>query len=113
MDKARRLKDLAELRKATGLELPGARPTAPAAGRAQVMALLDFAVRNLVVFNPVGYGYYVDAYNHFGHCPCDATRKACPCGEAVVEVWEKGCCKCQLFWKDYETYRVKKGLKDA
>ncbi len=68
--------------------------------------LLDFARYNSLVIHPGrGYDYYVDSYFMFDACPCDTSRKQCPCPEAVEECKEQGHCKCKLFWKDLDTFK--------
>ena len=68
--------------------------------------LLDFARDNNLVIHPgKGYDYYVDSYFMFDACPCDTSRKQCPCPESVRECEEQGHCLCKLFWKDHETFK--------
>jgi len=68
--------------------------------------ILDFARDNNLVIHPGrGYDYYIDSYFMFNRCPCDATRLDCPCNEAVAECKEIGCCKCRLYWRDYDTFK--------
>ena len=70
--------------------------------------ILDFARDNNLVIHPGrGYDYSVDSYFMFNRCPCDATRLDCPCNEAVAECKETGCCKCRLYWRDYDTFKDK------
>ena len=76
----------------------------------QQKAVLDFAIANKCLVNPLGMGYYLEGYNEFKHCPCDKNRPTCPCPEAPAEIKEKGHCKCQLFWGSYEDYEKAKGL---
>lgn len=102
--KARRLGDLP----------PGARGEQPTPGKGRVSSpespgdqaakLVRFAIDHGFVITPVGYKYYVDSFNMFAACPCDRSRKACPCDEAVREIQDEGHCRCQLFWRDYETF---------
>lgn len=33
-----------------------------------------------------------------GHCPCDPTRPACPCPQAVKEIQQNGKCYCGKFF---------------
>ena len=76
--------------------------------------ILDFARDNKLIINAgVGYDYSIDSYFMFGHCPCDAKRPDCPCPEAVGEVKEKGCCKCRLFWRDYDVFKDKMIAKEV
>jgi ferredoxin-thioredoxin reductase catalytic subunit len=66
---------------------------------------LEFAIEHKLVINPsLGYTKHSDSINRLGCCPCDNTRKACPCEQALGEVESMGHCLCQLFWKDYQTY---------
>ena len=76
----------------------------------QQRKVVDFAVANECVIHPLGMEYYVEGFNEFKHCVCDAKRLECPCLEAVSEVKEKGHCLCHLFWKSYQEYvKVKLG----
>ncbi len=69
-------------------------------------AVLDFARDNNLVIHPgVGFDYYINLFFEAGCCPCDKTRKACPCPESVAEVKENGWCKCRLYWRDLDTYK--------
>jgi len=71
--------------------------------------LLDFAQEHGFTINPaVGYDYYVDGYFMFNHCPCDPTRKECPCSQAREEVETNGHCLCHLFWKDPRAFKENK-----
>jgi hypothetical protein len=106
--KARTLKQAKQLAKDLGMELPAAKPSASELGRHQVMRVISFAQANGFVINPTGYGYYIDGFNTFRHCPCDQSRPECPCKEAIDEVSTHGKCKCQLFWKDYNVYLKEK-----
>lgn len=75
-------------------------------GNRQRRKILDFARDNGLVIHPGrGFDYYVEGFFRFGHCPCDDSRLACPCPEAIVECKNAGRCKCQLFWRDLETYK--------
>lgn len=68
--------------------------------------LLDKAMEKGWLINPSkGMEMYVDLYFKFGHCPCDDSRKNCPCAECEEEVNTRGKCRCALFWKDYQTFR--------
>lgn len=74
--------------------------------RAQRRAIVKFAERHGFTINPAaGYDYYVESFLMFGYCPCDKTRKACPCEQAVSDVQATGHCLCRLFWADYKTFR--------
>lgn len=71
-------------------------------------AICDFARDHGFVIHPgKGYDYYIESFNMFNACPCDKTRKSCPCEEAVTEVPEKGSCLCRLFWQDMDTFEEK------
>lgn len=63
-----------------------------------------FAQEYKFVIHPKGFDYYLKAYLEAGHCPCDSTRKNCPCSEAVEEVKNKGHCLCRLFWRSYQDF---------
>ena len=76
--------------------------------RNHAVELLRFAASHKFVVNPAGYKYYTDGFLKFGCCPCDKTRLSCPCEQAVDEITSLGKCKCQLFWRDYETYLTEK-----
>lgn len=65
----------------------------------------DFAQEHGFIINPKGWDYYIENINMFSYCPCDKTRKHCPCPEAVTEVPEKGHCLCRLFWRDFDTFK--------
>ena len=68
--------------------------------------ILDFARDNLLVIHPGrGYDYYAEGFFKFGHCPCDKSRIVCPCLESIEEVKQNGCCKCQLYWRDLDTFK--------
>ena len=69
--------------------------------------VLDWAKRHNFIINPDGYEYYVESWFMFKYCPCDKTRKSCPCIESVEEVKRVGYCKCHLFWLDYEIFKDK------
>lgn len=71
-------------------------------------SFIEFAIKNGLVINPAGYRKYADNYAKFGSCPCDASRKACPCVQALDEVAAQGHCLCHLFWKNYQTYLEQK-----
>ena len=78
------------------------------ADTAMRQSICDFARDNGFVIHPGrGYDYYVESYNMFNHCPCNKTRKDCPCFEAVEEVTKKGHCLCNLFWRDLDTFKEK------
>ena len=69
-------------------------------------AVLDFARDHGLVIHPgKGFEYYIDGFTKCGHCPCDDTRKACPCPESVEECKNDGCCTCRLYWRDLDTYK--------
>ncbi len=86
----------------------GVKPASPIATRAHVRPLIEFARDNHFIVTPVGYGYSVERFSKFGCCPCAPERKGCPCEEALNEIILLGKCKCQLFWRDYETYLAEK-----
>ena len=90
---------------------PSKHPSSPV--RAQKKReLCDFAYENGLVMHPSGYEYYIEGYFMFGHCPCDVTRKKCPCDEAVEEVHQNGYCKCRLFWRSFKDFKEEM-LKEA
>ena len=64
--------------------------------------ICDFARDHHLVIHPGGgYDYYIESFFMFNCCPCDQSRKNCPCEEAVQEVARDGHCKCRLFWRSY------------
>lgn len=68
--------------------------------------ILVFAAANNLVIHPArGYDYYVEAYQRHSACPCDTTRKDCPCPQAIEECKVDGHCLCRLFWRDYLTFQ--------
>lgn len=67
--------------------------------------LCDFADDHDLVMNPKGYEHYMDGYLKENCCPCDDTRKVCPCPEALDEVKETGHCLCRLFWRSYKDFK--------
>ncbi len=68
--------------------------------------ICDFARDNGLVIHPGrGFDYYIEGYFKFGQCPCDNSRPACPCAEAIEECKKDGWCKCRLFWRDLDTYK--------
>ena len=76
-------------------------------GNKKRRAMLDFAKDNGLVIHPGrGFDYYIDSYFMFGHCPCDENRVNCPCAEAIEECKNAGMCKCRLFWRDLDTYKM-------
>lgn len=104
--KVRRISDLRKV----GIDLPEIKPKklSPQELRKRVIRLISFAKFHNFIITPVGFQYYVDAFAEFNTCPCDRSRKDCPCSEAVQEVETQGKCLCQLFWKDYQTYLAEK-----
>lgn len=107
MKKLTRMNQAKVLSQELGIELPLVEAPEGVAGRSQSIKLITFAIEHNFVITPVGYGYYVDSFAQFLACPCDSTRKSCPCEQAVDEVRDKGHCKCQLFWRDLKTYLAK------
>ena len=78
----------------------------PKVGNAMRRRVCDFAQDHELVIHPGrGYEYYIESFNMFGCCPCDETRKSCPCPEAINDVASKGHCLCHLFWRDLETFK--------
>ena len=69
--------------------------------------VLDWAKEHNLIINPDGYEYYIESWFMFKYCPCDKTRKSCPCPESIDEVKEDGYCKCRLYWRDYEIFKEK------
>ena len=69
--------------------------------------VLDWAKDHNFITNPDGYEYYIESWFMLKYCPCDKTRKNCPCPESVSEVKEDGYCKCRLYWRDYEIFKEK------
>ena len=69
--------------------------------------ICDFAHEHGMVIHPKGYGYYIDSFLMFQHCPCDAIRKKCPCDESIDEVAQNGHCLCRLLWRDYAVFKEK------
>lgn len=68
--------------------------------------ILDYARDNNLVIHPSkGYEYYVESYFKYECCSCDPSRLNCPCPEAVNDVKETGCCKCRLYWRDFDTFK--------
>ena len=105
IDKVRTVKEFRQLCKETGLQLPEVTKRAASEPSWQhIRALLTWAKDRGFIIHPLGYGYYVDGFIEFRHCPCDKKRPACPCDQAEEEVRTKGKCLCQLFWRDYATY---------
>ena len=105
MKKVTKLRQLAELSKDLGIDLPTIKGKLDSkALRSQSAKLVQYAQEHRVVITPVGYGYFVESYNQFGECPCDETRTSCPCPEADEEIKLKGRCLCHLFWRDYQTF---------
>jgi hypothetical protein len=76
----------------------------------QQQEVIAFAVQHSCVIHPHGMDYYIEGFNEFRHCVCDATRLTCPCEKAAEEIKAKGHCCCQLFWSDYGTYSEAKSL---
>lgn len=89
--------------------LPEIKPAGGDGAKQQVLKILTFAHLFKCIITPVGYSYYVDSVTMFGCCPCDQSRKTCPCSEAPGELEKDGHCTCQLFWRDYQTYMTQKG----
>lgn len=87
-----------------------ARQAKPAGYHVQAREILIFAHLNQVLISPAGYDYYIRAYLESGRCPCDKDRLQCPCPESLLEIKEQGHCKCQLFFRDYQTYGKVKGI---
>ena len=44
-------------------------------------------------------------------CPCDSSRKECPCIESINEIKTNGYCKCQLFINNDYDLRNNKWFK--
>ena len=82
--------------------------TVASISRVHLQELIEFAKEHHFVITPVGCGYYVASFNKFQCCPCAPERKSCPCDESEKEILTLGKCKCQLFWRDYETYLAAK-----
>ena len=76
----------------------------------QMRTVLEFAINNHCVVNPMGWNSALEDFNEFKHCVCDPARPTCPCSQAPQEIAEKGHCKCHLFWKGYETYIKSRNL---
>ena len=74
----------------------------------QAAGIINFAIQHHCVINPIGYGRFAESFNLVAACPCDQSRKSCPCPQAPGEIQQDGHCTCQLFWKDYETYLAAK-----
>jgi len=73
-----------------------------------VKKLIEFALVHHFIITPVGYNYCAASFAEHRCCPCAPERKDCPCEEAENEILTLGKCKCQLFWRDYETYLAEK-----
>ncbi len=99
-----REKQRLEVSRQLGKEMPKVKPARAGAAAEQIAKLLRFAMKQNVVINPVGYGYYVDSFCMFLACPCDTSRKACPCPQAVGEISKDGHCICRLFWSSFSKY---------
>lgn len=68
--------------------------------------IIDWARDHDFVINPSkGYEQYIQDMLHLGFCPCDTTRRHCPCPESVEEVKVAGHCLCSLYWKDLQTFK--------
>ena len=74
--------------------------------------LCSFADEQKLVIHPRGYDYYIESYLMFDCCPCNSTRKSCPCEQAIEEVARDGHCLCRLFWRSYQEF-VKQMFKEA
>ena len=108
MTKITKIRQLEKLSREIGIPLPAeVKKAPPAAGRGQTLRVLNFAIKNKLTINPVGYGYHIDSFAEFKCCPCDRTRKDCPCDQVLAEIKTQGYCKCHLFWRDLETYLAK------
>jgi len=90
------------------LETMAIKSSSAGRARTQTRRLIEFAREHHFIITPVGYGYYVTGFDKFGCCPCASERKSCPCEEAEDEIILLGRCKCELFWRDYETYLAEK-----
>ena len=78
-----------------------------------VLDILNFAIVNSCIINPVnGYYYYLKNYIEGRCCPCDNERNNCPCKEAPSEISLNGKCKCGLFWKNLNIYMKYKFQED-
>ncbi len=103
--KATKLRELKQLSEELNLDLPALPDKLDSkALRKQSERLIKFAQENSLVITPVGYTYFVESFVQFNACPCDRTRKSCPCNKALEEIKIKGRCLCHLFWRDYQTY---------
>ena len=76
----------------------------------QMQSVLEFAIKNQCVVNPMGWNSALENFNEFKSCVCDPSRHSCPCEQAPQEIKEKGHCKCNLFFRDYETYGISRSL---
>ena len=76
--------------------------------RKQAAYIINFAIANHCVINPIGYVRFAESFNACSSCPCDKSRKECPCPQAPGEIEKDGHCICQLFWKDYQAYLTSK-----
>jgi hypothetical protein len=103
--KATSLKQLRELSKELGIELPQLASSNDIGSQAHRVRLLEFARTNDCIITPIGWQYYIDSFAMFNCCPCDKTRANCPCPEAIKEVHNIGYCLCKLFWRSYATYQ--------
>ena len=83
-------------------------PTKAMMKRGMAYGIIEHAINHNLTITPVGYKYYVEDYLQYRCCPCDPNRAKCPCEESVLEVKEKGSCKCQLFWRDLATFKEAK-----
>ena len=108
LKKITKANELKELSEELGFDLPEIKSKSYKNAGNQEESLVQFAIDNGFVISPVGYLYFAESFLMFGHCPCNADRKKCPCNEAVDEVSIKGKCLCHLFWRDYETFKKEK-----
>lgn len=78
----------------------------PKATQTMRRELCDFAqAHNLVIHPGKGYDYTIESFFMFNCCPCEPSRKHCPCPESIVEVETLGHCRCRLFWKSNEEFK--------
>jgi len=68
-------------------------------------AIVLFAKKNSFLIHPaIGYDYFVQNWLLLNACACAPERKHCPCPESIMEVSEKGRCKCGLYWKNLDCW---------
>lgn len=102
------MKELRLWAKEQGLELPEQEKLPVVAANKKRREILDWARDNHLIIHPGrGFDYYIDSFFMFNCCPCDDTRKNCPCPESIEECRETGYCKCRLYWRDYDIYKAK------